>query len=82
MKTPCGEWISVGTDGPMLVVDSWMIPVDGDTDVLKPEIVEWMDDNAVEFFFAGYTALGSTITFKTDAGAMLFRMFWDDRVPR
>lgn len=80
IRTPCGLWISQSKR--VLVFDSWFVDPEGDMDVLKRPVAEWLFDNGHDFHYNGYAHHGATITFGDDAGAMLFRMFWDDRVPK
>ncbi len=51
-------------------------------DALKLHITEWLDDQTPGWSFQGYSLHGAMLTFATDAHALLFRMYWDDRVPK
>lgn len=79
-KSPSGSWITKSRR--VLILDSWFIDPEGSVDALKLHITEWLDDQTPGWSFQGYSLHGAMLTFATDAHALMFRMYWDDRVPK
>lgn len=80
IKTPSGLWIAESKR--VLILNRWFVEEDyEDSFSLKKHVADWLFDNIDDFEFRGWGHLGAKLTFGTDAGALFFRMFWDDQVP-
>lgn len=78
--SPSGTWMAESKR--VLILNSWFIEPEGSLDCLKQPVIDWLEENVPEYEFNGYSKYGALLTFQTDVEVLLFRMYWDDQIPK